>query len=81
MDKEIKLKGTSPYNDKTDNYNININDIITEAQLSQSDRNRTINYIILSFVKLYDFAQSRKEEDYKEAKRLMNVVWDLVKKS
>lgn len=81
MDKEIKLKGVSPYNNKADNYNININDIVTEAQLSQSDRNRTINYIILSFVKLYDFAQSRKEEDYKEAKRLMNVVWDLVKKS
>ena len=34
MDKELdhkkKLKGFSPYNDKADNYNIDISDVISE---------------------------------------------------
>lgn len=75
-----KLKCFSPYNDKADNYNIEINDIMSEALLPTSDKNRCINYIILAFVKMNDFANSRKEEDYKEAKRLLGVVWDLLNK-
>lgn len=77
-DEDKKLKGFSPYNDNADNYNISVNDIMSEAQLAISDKNKAINYVILSFVKLYDFAQSRKEEDYKEAKRLLNITFNLL---
>lgn len=78
MDK--KLKGFSPYNDKADNYNIDIADIISEAQIPASEKTKLINYVILSFVKMYDFAQSRSEADYKEAKRLLSVVYDIMNK-
>lgn len=76
MDK--KLKGTSPYNDNADNYNITIGEIMAEAQLPASDKTKAINYIILSFVKMSDFAKSRKEEDYREAKRLLGITLDLL---
>ena len=78
MDQEQnkKLKGASPYNDKADNYNIEISDIMTEAQINQSNKNRLINFIILSFVKMYDFAQTRNVKDYDEAKRLLGIVLD-----
>ena len=49
MDKELdykkKLKGFSPYNDKADNYNIEISDIMAE-DLKVSDKNKLVNYII-----------------------------------
>lgn len=76
MDK--KLKNTSTYNDNADNYNITIDEIMAEAQLPVSDKNKAINYIILSFVKMSDFAKTRKEEDYREAKRLLGVTLDLL---
>lgn len=80
LDHKKKLKGFSPYNDKADNYNIDISDVISE-DLKVSDRNKLVNYIILSFVKMSDFANSRKEEDYREAKRLLNITLDLLKVS
>ena len=76
MDK--KLKNTSTYNDNADNYNITIDEIMAEAQLPASDKNKAINYIILSFVKMSDFAKTRKEEDYREAKRLLGITLDLL---
>lgn len=76
MDK--KLKNTSTYNNNADNYNITIDEIIAEAQLPASDKNKAINYIILSFVKMSDFAKTRKEEDYREAKRLLGITLDLL---
>lgn len=79
MDK--KIKGASPYNDKADNYNIDIGSLmveISEAMTPTSQRTRLINYIILSFTKCYDFAASRKEADYNDAKRYLNVVLDIL---
>lgn len=81
LDKDKKLKGFSPYNDKADNYNIEISDLFPVAEASGiSDRNKLINFIILSFVKMSDFAKTRDERDYREAKRLLNVVLDLLNK-
>lgn len=79
MDK--KLKGTSPYNDKADNYNTDIESLtgeLSEAMIPISKRTRLINYIILSFVKCSDFAKSRDEKDYEDAKRYLNIVMDII---
>ena len=80
INEEYSAPFDSPYNDKVDNYNIEIGDVISE-DLKVSDRNKLVNYIILSFVKMSDFANSRKEEDYREAKRLLNITLDLLKVS
>lgn len=75
-----KLKGNSPYNDAADNFNVELGDVISEASKPTINRGVLINYILLAFVKMNDFARTRSEADYREARRLLDLLLNLLQK-